>query len=256
MLDQLELFSELDIRLKSSIKAALRYPMIVGGVMVIAGYIVLTKVIPVFTQMFTSMGAELPITTRALIFMSGFLQDYGLILFLSIAGTIFLFRTYIKTDKGAFQWDTLKLHIPIVKTLIRSGGMARFTLTLNTLVGSGIQIVDAFDITRKTIGNLVYEKVISEAREKIIQGSAIHASLENDLIPDVARNMIAIGEEAGSLNPMLTNISEFYLAELDEKLEGLAATIEPVLTVVIGVFVAGFVASIFLPMFSLYNAVQ
>jgi len=201
------------------------------------------------------LGADLPITTKALIAMSGFLQEYGMITILSTAGTFFLVRTYIKTPGGAFQWDKLKLNLPVVKTVIRSGGMARFSLTLNTLVGSGVQIVDAFEITRKTIGNLVFEQVISEAREKIIEGSSVHEALEHELIPSVARNMIAIGEESGSLNPMLTNISEYYLAELDEKLEGLSAAIEPILTVVIGGFVAGFVASIFLPMFGLYNAV-
>ena len=158
MLDQLEVFSEIDIKLKSNIKSALRYPMIVGGVMVIAGYIILTKVIPVFTQMFQSLGADLPITTKALIAMSGFLQEYGMITILSTAGTFFLVRTYIKTPGGAFQWDKLKLNLPVVKTVIRSGGMARFSLTLNTLVGSGVQIVDAFEITRKTIGNLVFEQ--------------------------------------------------------------------------------------------------
>ena len=131
--------------------------------------------------------------------------------------------------------------------------MSRFSLILKTLVSSGTQIVDALEIAKNTIGNKVYEGVIGDARQKIIQGQPIHTALESDYIPSVAINMIAIGEETGSLDTMLGSIADYYLAELEERLDGLTAAIEPLVTIVIGVFVAGFVASIFLPMFKMYE---
>ena len=120
-------------------------------------------------------------------------------------------------------------------------------------MSSGTQIVDALEIAKNTIGNKVYEQVIGDAREKIIQGQTISTALENEYIPSVAINMISIGEETGSLDTMLGSIADYYLSELEERLDGLTAAIEPIVTIVIGIFVAGFVASIFLPMFKMYE---
>ena len=186
---------------------------------------------------------------------ANFLQQFLLLIVGTIAGLFFAFKRYISTDVGEYQWDFLKLKLPVAKDILRTTAMARFGLIMKTLLNSGVGIVDTLGIAKRTIGNRVYENVIANAQDRIVEGVPIHKSLESDYIPILARNMIAIGEESASLNQMLSSVSDYYLGELEEKLESLSAAIEPILTVVIGVFVAGFVASIFLPMFQMFNAV-
>ena len=182
---------------------------------------------------------------------SDFLVKYGMYLIGGLAASIYGIKAYIKTPGGAYQWDALKLKIPIMKGIIVTSSMARFSLIMKTLVVSGVQIIDALEIAKNTIGNLVYEKEIGEAKQKIIGGVSISKALESEHIPDITVNMIAIGEESGSLTAMLGTVSDFFMSELKEKLETLTATMEPLITLVLGVFVAFFVATIFVPMFKM-----
>ena len=253
VLEQLEMFNEIDVNTKKSIKKAIRYPIMVMSVMVIAGGVAVTKIVPTFAQMLTGMGTELPLLTRGLLATSDFAQAYGLFVVIGFILVGVGFNQFKSTPYGRFAVDKLKLKMPVSKTLLRTAIMSRFSLILKTLVSSGTQIVDALEIAKNTIGNKVYEGVIGDARQKIIQGQPIHTALESNYIPSVAINMIAIGEETGSLDTMLGSIADYYLAELEERLDGLTAAIEPLVTIVIGVFVAGFVASIFLPMFKMYE---
>lgn len=215
----------------------------------------MVKVIPTFSQMLLGFGADLPLITKLMIGASKFLQEFLLLIVGAGVGLFFGFKWYTSTDAGEYQWDFIKLKLPVAKDILRTTAMARFGLIMKTLLNSGVGIVETLGIAKLTIGNRVYENVISNAQDRIVEGVAIHKSLESDYIPVLARNMIAIGEESASLNQMLTSVSDYYLGELDEKLEALSASIEPILTVIIGVFVAGFVASIFLPMFAMFTAV-
>ena len=254
VLDQLEMFNDIDIKTKKSVKKAIRYPIMVMSVMVIAGAFAVVKIVPTFATMLTGMGTELPLLTRALLAVSDIAQNYGLFIVLGFVLMGVGINRFKKTPNGRLAVDKLKLKLPVSKTLLRTAVMSRFSLILQTLVSSGTQIVDALEIAKNTIGNKVYENVISDAREKIIQGQPIHLALESNYIPSVALNMIAIGEETGSLDTMLGSVADYYLAELEDRLEGLTAAIEPLVTVFIGIFVAGFVASIFLPMFKMYES--
>ena len=255
VLEQLEIFTEIDISTRSSVKKALRYPIIVMSVVMIAGVIALTQVIPAFSKIFSASGAELPFLTRLLMAFSDFLSAYGLIVIMVFAGVVFGIKSYIRTPVGAFQWDSLKLKMPIAKGIQVTSSMARFTLIMKTLLSSGLPIVDAMDIAKRTIGNLVYEKDIGEAREKIIAGVSISKALESPRIPSITNNMIAIGEESGSLTTMLGTVSDYFMTELEEKLEGLSAAIEPLITVILGLFIGVFVATIFVPMFKMVSLV-
>jgi type IV pilus assembly protein PilC len=203
--------------------------------------------------MITARGGELPFLTKMLMGISDVMQSYGLLIAGGLIGAFLGIKYYIKTEKGAYQWDHLKLKLPIVKNVLVVLAMSRFSMILKTLVNSGVPITDALEIAKDTIGNRVYANIINTARDKIIEGQPIHVALKHDYIPDVIVNMVQVGEESGALNEMLTSVGVYYSAELDEKLDGLTSAIEPVTTLLIGIFVAGFVAAIFLPMFQMYS---
>ena len=251
VLEQLEIFTEIEITTNAKVKSALRYPLIVLSVIAVAFYLAVTKIVPSFAGLFSGFGGELPALTLLLMSFSDFLVKYGMYLIGGLAASIYGIKAYIKTPSGAYQWDALKLKIPIMKGIIVTSSMARFSLIMKTLVVSGVQIIDALEIAKNTIGNLVYEKEIGEARQKIIGGVSISKALESEHIPDITVNMIAIGEESGSLTAMLGTVSDFFMSELKEKLETLTATMEPIITLVLGIFVAFFVATIFVPMFKM-----
>lgn len=253
ILDQLQTFTEIDIATKKSIKKAVRYPIIVMGVLLMGGGFAIAKIIPTFANMITARGGELPFLTKMLMGISDVMQSYGLLIAGGFIGAFLGIKYYIKTEKGAYQWDHLKLKLPIVKNVLVVLAMSRFSMILKTLVNSGVPITDALEIAKDTIGNRVYANIINTARDKIIEGQPIHVALKHDYIPDVIVNMVQVGEESGALNEMLTSVGVYYSAELDEKLDGLTSAIEPVTTLLIGIFVAGFVAAIFLPMFQMYS---
>tara|TARA_Y100000590_G_scaffold399306_1_gene482387 strand:- start:16745 stop:17959 length:1215 start_codon:yes stop_codon:yes gene_type:complete len=255
VLEQLEIFTEIEISTKSSVKKALRYPMIVMSVVVVAGFIAMTQVIPSFTSIFTQYGGELPTLTKILMAVSDFLTAYALIIIVVFIGIVFGVKSYIRTPGGAFQWDRLKLKLPIVKGVLITSSMARFSLIMKTLLASGLQIVDALDIAKRTVGNLVYEKEIGRAKDLIVGGVPINKALESEYIPDITNNMIAIGEETGSVTTMLGTVSDYFMVELKDKLDALSAAIEPLVTVVLGLFIGVFVASIFVPMFKMVSLV-
>ena len=253
ILKQLQEFTEIDISTKKSIKKAVRYPIIVMGVLLVGGGFAIAKIIPTFANMITARGGELPFLTKMLMGISDVMQSYGLLIAGGFIGAFLGIKYYIKTEKGAYQWDHLKLKLPIVKNVLVVLAMSRFSMILKTLVNSGVPITDALEIAKDTIGNRVYANIINTARDKIIEGQPIHVALKHDYIPDVIVNMVQVGEESGALNEMLTSVGVYYSAELDEKLDGLTSAIEPVTTLLIGIFVAGFVAAIFLPMFQMYS---
>ncbi len=253
ILKQLQEFTEIDISTKKSIKKAVRYPIIVMGVLLMGGGFAIAKIIPTFANMITARGGELPFLTKMLMGISDVMQSYGLLIAGGFIGAFLGIKYYIKTEKGAYQWDHLKLKLPIVKNVLVVLAMSRFSMILKTLVNSGVPITDALEIAKDTIGNRVYANIINTARDKIIEGQPIHVALKHDYIPDVIVNMVQVGEESGALNEMLTSVGVYYSAELDEKLDGLTSAIEPVTTLLIGIFVAGFVAAIFLPMFQMYS---
>ncbi|MDP6836082.1 MAG: type II secretion system F family protein [Candidatus Marinimicrobia bacterium] len=253
ILKQLQVFTEIDISTRKSIKKAIRYPLIVLSVMFVAGGFAVVKVIPTFAGMIQARGGELPLLTKALLGFSSLLQSSGLLILGVVAAIIVGLRFFLKTAYGELMWDGIKLKLPVAKTVLEVSAMARFSLILKTLTSSGVAITDAMEIAKDTIDNKVYANTIAAARDKIMEGHSIHEALKTDYIPDVMINMIAIGEESGALHEMLASLGDFYSAELEEKLEDLTAAIEPIATLAIGIFVAGFVASIFLPMFQMYD---
>ncbi len=242
--------------LRSKIKAAMIYPLVVTIVLVIVIAVLLLFVIPIFESMFTDLGAELPGPTKLVIALSQFLTNYILFMIIGIVALIVLYKMWYKTSGGKKFIDNVKLIVPIFGPLQRKLAIARFTRTLGTLVASGVAILDGLSITSKTAGNQVVADAIMQARTSISGGENISNPLEaSGVFPTMVTQMIAVGEETGGLDDMLLKIADFYEEEVDVAVAGLTSTLEPVMIVILGVVVGGMVISMYLPIFDLIGAV-
>ena len=189
--------------------------------------------------------------------MSKWLQAYILYLIGAIIGFIFAFRAYLNWPKGRQQWDAFIIRTPIFGPLVRKVAMARFTRTLGTMISSGVPILDALEMMAKTAGNSVVEKAIRYTKEKISEGKTIVQPLaETKVFPPMVVQMIGVGEATGAMDQMLTKIADFYDDEVDAAVAGLTSLIEPVMMVVLGGVVGGFLVAMYLPIFSIAGAVK
>jgi len=214
--------------------------------------VILWKVIPVFAALFAGLGAELPLPTRVVISLSNFIADFWWL----IGGSIFAIITGVKrwhaTPKGKRIIDAFMLKLPIVGDLIRKIAVARFCRTLATLTSSGVPILDGLQITAKTSGNSIVEDAIMATRKSVEEGKTISEPLgQTDVFPTMVVQMIAVGEQTGALDTMLTKIAEFYEDEVDTAVAGLMKLLEPVLVAFLGVAIGGIVIAMYMPMFTL-----
>jgi type IV pilus assembly protein PilC len=214
-------------------------------------------VIPTFEKMFSSVGMALPMPTRIVIGMSRFLQDFWYLILGGIGATAFGIFNYYKTEPGRLQIDTLLLKIPVLGDVLRKSAVSRFTRTLGTLIGSGVSILDGLEITARTSGNRVIQNAIMASRASIAGGETIAAPLQKSgVFPPMVISMIAVGEQTGGLDEMLSKIADFYDEEVDAAVSGLLALLEPMMIVFLGVVVGGMVVAMYLPIFDMMNTVQ
>jgi type IV pilus assembly protein PilC len=207
--------------------------------------------------MFGSVGMELPMPTRVVIGMSQFLQGYWWALLAGGIGLVFALRAYYKTKDGQLNIDRLLLRMPVLGDLLRKSAVSRFTRTLGTLISSGVSILDGLEITAKTSGNRVISDAIMASRASIAGGDTIAAPLQKSAVfPPMVISMIAVGEQTGGLDEMLTKIADFYDEEVDAAVSVLMSLLEPIMIVVLGVIVGGMVVAMYLPIFDMMNAVQ
>jgi type IV pilus assembly protein PilC len=254
ILKRLATYIEKAVKLKGQVKSAMIYPI---AVMVIASLVVaviLWKVIPTFADMFASLGADLPLPTRVVIWMSHSLVTY----FPVIIGTIVIvgwtLRTYYKTDGGRHVIDAAVLKMPILGLIMRKIAVARFCRTLATLISSGVPILDGLEITAKTAGNAIVEDAIMSTRKSIEHGETSSAPLkETQVFPAMVVQMIGVGEATGALDTMLAKIADFYEEEVDTAVAGLLTLLEPIMIAVLGVVVGGIVIAMYLPIFDLIS---
>jgi type IV pilus assembly protein PilC len=224
---------------------------------VIAVTVLLWKVIPVFETMFASVNLELPLPTRVVIGLSQFINGYWWAVFGAIAGAVVLVRQYYTTPGGKLVIDRLMLRMPVLGDVLRKAAVSRFTRTLGTLIGSGVSILDGLEITARTAGNRVIQDAILQSRASIAGGDTIAAPLaRSQVFPPMVISMIAVGEQTGGLDEMLTKIADFYDGEVDAAVSALLSLLEPLMIVVLGVVVGGMVVSMYLPIFDMMNAVQ
>ena len=241
----------------SAVKSAMRYPLIVVIAICIAFVVMTTVVVPKFIPIFSKFGAELPLPTRILMGVSSFIKKYWYVLLSGLGGLSLGFMNYIKTDRGRYQWDSLKLKLPAIGPLVLKTSMSRFARMFETLNKSGLPILQTLDIVSKTVGNVVVGREVEKAIRGVRKGEGIAKPLkESKLFTPMVVRMIAIGEQSGSLDQMLASIAEHYDLEVDYALKKLTSMIEPLLTVGIGAVVLLFALAIFLPMWDMLGIIR
>jgi type IV pilus assembly protein PilC len=256
ILDRLSTHLEKSTALRSKIKSAMIYPIVVLVVVLVVTMALLLFVIPIFQQMFEDMGGNLPAPTQFVVGLSEFVQANVLFILIGFAALIVGYKMYYKTSNGEKIIDKIKLNMPIFGILVRKMSIARFTRTLGTLISSGVSILDGLSITSKTSGNRVIADSIMDARSSISGGENISSPLQaSGVFPGMVTQMIAVGEETGGLDTMLMKIADFYEEEVDTAVAGLTATLEPIMIVILGAIVGGIVIAMYLPIFDLIGTV-
>jgi type IV pilus assembly protein PilC len=257
ILMRLATFMEKNDALIRKVKGAMIYPGVIMSVAVIAICVLLIFVIPVFETMFGSVGLALPLPTRIVIGMSRFLKGYWWLIGASMGGSVFLLKRYYASPSGKLNIDKLLLKMPVLGDVLRKSAVSRFTRTLGTLISSGVSILDGLEITAKTAGNRVIQDAIMASRASIAGGDTIAAPLQKSAVfPPMVISMIAVGEQTGGLDEMLSKIADFYDEEVDAAVSGLLSLLEPIMIVFLGVVVGGMVVAMYLPIFDMINAVQ
>src|SRR4051795_9359252 len=257
ILQRLATYIEKAVKLNSQVKSAMIYPVAVISIAVIVVTIILWKVIPVFASLFAGLGAELPMPTVIVIHLSHFIGDFWWLIAIVIASTIYALRRYHETEKGKRVIDGTVLKMPILGILMRKIAVARFCRTLSTLTSSGVPILDGLTITAKTAGNSIVEDAIMATRKSVEEGKTISEPLgDTDVFPSMVIQMIAVGEQTGALDTMLSKIADFYEDEFDPAVAGLINLLEPLLIAFLGVAIGGIVIAMYMPMFTLIGQVQ
>jgi len=255
ILRRLAQFIEKAEKLKSQIKGAMTYPIVVMAIAVLVIAVILVFVIPVFEDMFKSFGSALPAPTQLVVNMSRFLKGNIHWVLLALGALIYGFKWYRDTAAGRKQTDTFFLKLPIFGNLLKKTAVARFTRTLGTMISSGVPILDALEIVAKTAGNVVIEEIIYEVRGSIAEGQTIAEPLsENDIFPGMVIQMIAVGEATGALDSMLEKIADFYDEEVDAAVSALTSMLEPLLMLFLGGSIGGLVIAMYLPIFGMAAA--
>jgi type IV pilus assembly protein PilC len=257
ILMRLATFMEKNDALIRKVKGAMIYPAVIMSVAVIAIAVLLIFVIPVFESMFAGVGLALPLPTRIVIGASDFLRSYWWAVGATIAGGAWLGKRYYATSGGKLTIDRALLRFPVLGDVLRKSAVSRFTRTLGTLISSGVSILDGLEITAKTAGNRVIQDAIMQSRASIAGGDTIAAPLQKSAVfPPMVISMIAVGEQTGGLDEMLSKIADFYDEEVDAAVSGLLSLLEPIMIVFLGVIVGGMVVAMYLPIFDMINAVQ
>ncbi len=252
VLNRLAIYIEKAESLKKKIKSALVYPSTIVCVAVIVVVVLMLFVIPVFADMFRSVGQTLPLPTLIVLAMSNMLKKYILLFIVALVVLIFLFKRYYATEKGKLAIDNLTLKLPVFGPLFRKVAVARFSRTLSTLITSGVPILDGLTITSRTAGNKLIEYAIIKARTSISEGETIAEPLaRSEIFPPMVTQMIAVGESTGSLDSMLAKIADFYEEEVDVAVATLTSLLEPLLMVFLGVTVGGVVIAMYMPIFKI-----
>ena len=256
ILMRLATFLEKNDRLVRKVKGAMVYPAVIMSVAALAIVILLWKVIPVFKDMFASVNMELPLPTKIVIGMSAFLNDYWWAIGLGAFAFSILIQRVYATPEGKLGIDKLMLKLPVLGDVLRKASVSRFTRTLGTLISSGVPILDGLEITARTAGNRVVQDAIMASRASIAGGDTIAAPLaKSNVFPPMVISMIAVGEQTGGLDEMLTKIADFYDDEVDAAVSALLSLLEPIMIVVLGVVVGGMIVAMYLPIFDMVNAV-
>ena len=257
LLDKIATYLEKSEALKVKVKKALTYPVIVLIFAFVVTAILLIFVIPTFEALFKGFGAELPALTKFVIDLSAIFQEYWYLILGGPVVAIVGFTQARKRSRTFYRWlDRMVLQMPLIGDLVATSANARFARTLSTLFSGGVPLVDAMQSVAGATGNYVYEKAVLDMRESVSIGQQLNFAMrQSNLFPDMVVQMVAIGEEAGSLGDMLAKVADFYEAEVDQKVDTLTTMIEPLLMAFLAGVVGTLVIAMYLPIFKLAAAV-
>lgn len=257
MLDRVAIYKEKSELLKQKIKKAMKYPMAVICVAIIVTIILMVKVVPVFSELFSSFGAELPAFTQMVVNMSNWMQSYWFILILAIGATVTAFLEAKKrSQKFRDLLDKMALKAPIFGDLVYKAIIARYSRTLSTTFAAGVPLIDALTSTAGATNNVIYEKAVLRIREEVATGQQLQFAMRaTQLFPSMAIQMVSIGEESGSLDAMLDKVATHFENEVDNAVDGLTSMMEPLIMAVLGVLVGGLVIAMYLPIFQMGSVV-
>jgi len=257
ILERVASYLEKNAELRGKIKGAMTYPTIVLVIALGITYFLLTTIVPQFAGLLIATGGDLPVLTQALIAISNFVQGTGWIILVFIALMVFAYRQIYRTPRGRYQIDKIKLSLPVFGNLIRKSAVASFSRTFSLLLRSGVNVVEALDITKGTANNAIVEEALNNAKLAVQKGEQISQPLAAvpQVFPPMVTSMIAIGEETGAIDSMLAKVADFYDREVDEAVSQLTAAIEPLLMVFLGGIVGTIVVGMFLPMFQIVQQV-
>lgn len=260
ILKRLAMQQEKNATIRKKVKSAMTYPMVLISITVLAFFGLMLFVIPQIGKILTDLGgpdAKLPGLTLAMLAFSGFMTSYWFIVLPGIVGGIILLLRYIKTPKGKSQLHHLVLKVPGIKTIIIKVTIARFARTFSALMGAGVAVLEALDVTAHAVGNVVYEEALMAAAEKVKNGDTLSSVIEKDpLFPAIVAQMLSVGEETGQTDTVLVKVADFYEEEVDVAIDGLSAIIEPVMIVIMGAMVGLIAASVMLPIAGLAQNVK
>ncbi len=256
ILNRVALFIEKANRLKKKVKGAMIYPCAIVGVAVIVVAVLMIFVIPVFAELYGSMGQALPMPTQICINISNWFVAYWWALIAAGVGIFMSISAYYKTPHGHMNIDRLLLRLPVIGDVLRKVAVARFCQNMSLLLSSGVPILDGLLITAKTAGNKVVEKAIMDSRVSISQGKTVAEPLrDSKIFPPLVCQMVAVGESTGGLDTMLKKVAELYEEEVDDAVNNLTAMMEPLIMVVLGVVLGGLVIAMYLPIFQMGSLV-
>ena len=257
LLDKIATYKEKTEALKKKIKKALFYPAAVMIVAVVVTVILLIFVIPQFESLFKGFGADLPAFTQMVVNMSKFMQHQGWILGVLVGGAVYAFMYFHKRSRNMRRGiDRAMLKMPIIGPILVKSAIARFARTLSTMFAAGVPLVEAMQSVAGATGNIVYEEATLRMKDEVATGQRLQRAMENTgIFPNMVVQMIAVGEESGSLDTMSGKVAEFYEAEVDNAVDSMSSLMEPAIMAVLGVLIGGMVIAMYLPIFKLGQAI-
>ena len=257
LLDRLATYKEKILAIKSKIKSALFYPIAVIVVAFIITAVIMIFVIPAFKDVFKSFGADLPAPTLMVIAISDFFVAYWWAIFGSIGGGLYaFFAAWKRSEKVQMAMDRFLLRLPVFGDIVRKSVIARWTRTLATMFAAGVPLVESLDSVGGASGNYVYKTATKDIQSEVSTGTSLTMAMQNaNLFPNMVTQMVAIGEESGALDSMLSKVADFFEQEVDDAVEAMSSLMEPMIMVVLGTLIGGMVVAMYLPIFKLGSVV-
>lgn len=257
LLDKIATYKEKTEAIKKKIKKALTYPAAVLVVAFVVTVILLIFVIPAFEDLFMGFGADLPAFTRLVIDLSQFVRDQGWILAGMAGIAVYLFFYFKKRSRAMRHFlDRMALGMPIIGPILQKASIARYARTLSTMFAAGVPLVEALESVAGATGNIVYELGVLRMKDEVATGQRLQQAMENtDLFPNMVIQMIAVGEESGSLDEMSAKVADFYEEDVDNAVDNLSSLLEPLIMAILGILVGGLVVAMYLPIFKMGSVI-